>query len=149
MADVTLRVITKETLRSVIGLKVRDDQQGLVAPNAVSVAEAHFEEQAWFRAIYADDEAVGFIMLAHDAEEGVDFLWRMMIAEEAQGRGYGRQAMEVLIESTRRDRPQIEALVLSHLPFEGNAGPFYERMGFTYTGGKTGIEPLMRLGIAE
>ena len=36
---------------------------------ARSIAQAHFEEKAWYRAIYADERPVGFIMLYDDPEE--------------------------------------------------------------------------------
>src|SRR5215207_5106102 len=59
-ADTTLREITKETVREITRLDVGPDQQGLVAPNSVSIAEAYFEPKAWFRAIYSGEEPAGF-----------------------------------------------------------------------------------------
>lgn len=38
-------------------------QRNMVTDNAVSIAQAHFSENAWFRAVYADDTPIGFIML--------------------------------------------------------------------------------------
>ncbi|MDI9376254.1 MAG: GNAT family N-acetyltransferase, partial [Thermotogota bacterium] len=40
-----------------------ENQDKAVASNAVSIAQAHFAKNAWFRAIYAGDTMVGFIML--------------------------------------------------------------------------------------
>ncbi len=60
---VYLREITAETVRQITGLAVRSDQQRFVASNAISLAEALFAEEAWYRAIYLDDEPVGFVML--------------------------------------------------------------------------------------
>ncbi|MQA00561.1 MAG: GNAT family N-acetyltransferase [Dehalococcoidia bacterium] len=100
--DVMLRSVTKENVAEVLRLRVHARQEHLVAPNAVSIAEAYFEPAAWFQAIYAGDEPVGFIMVAHDAEEGTDYLWRMMVAGDAQGRGYGGAALRALIDYTRR-----------------------------------------------
>jgi diamine N-acetyltransferase len=37
-----------------------------VAPNAVSLSQALFSDEAWCRAIHADDEKGGFVMLAND-----------------------------------------------------------------------------------
>ncbi len=145
MSDVSLRPVTVESLDDVLALAVRPDQSHLVATNAKSIAQAHFDERAWFRAIYVDETAVGFLMVHHDVEDGVDFLWRMMIDEQHQGRGYGRQAMELLIEETREQRPHVRALMLSHLPLEGNAGLFYEGIGFTHTGNAIRDELVMRM----
>jgi diamine N-acetyltransferase len=64
--EVTLREITKENLGSILRLKVAPDQEQFVASNAVSLAEAHFEpELPYFRAIYAGDVPVGFLMLEY------------------------------------------------------------------------------------
>ncbi len=60
---VTLREITADTVRRVSLLDVGPGQDNLVAPNAFSIAQAHFAPEAWFRAIYADEEPVGFAML--------------------------------------------------------------------------------------
>ena len=62
-APVSLREITADTVRTICALRVTPAQERLVAPNAVSIAQAHFEPAAWFRAIYAGDEPVGFAML--------------------------------------------------------------------------------------
>ena len=59
---VTLREITCDTLREIFRLKVKPEQQKFVASNAVSIAQAHFHQAAWIRAIYADDTPVGFII---------------------------------------------------------------------------------------
>ena len=62
---VALKEITAETVRRITSLAVAEGQRGFVAPNAVCLAEALFWKEAWYRAIYSDDEPVGFVML-HD-----------------------------------------------------------------------------------
>ena len=52
--DVELREITSESVRAICELDVAADQRSFVAPNAVSIAEAHFTPGHWMRAIYAD-----------------------------------------------------------------------------------------------
>lgn len=64
---VTLREITADTVLAVVRLSVAESQQRFVAPNAVSLAQALFSPQAWYRAIHADDEIAGFVMLADDS----------------------------------------------------------------------------------
>ncbi|MBK7896786.1 MAG: GNAT family N-acetyltransferase [Candidatus Promineifilaceae bacterium] len=144
-AVVSLREITKETLRPFLKMKVAEPQQTMVANNAVSIAQAHFEPKAWFRGIYADETPVGFIMLFDDPEEPVYFLWRLMVAEEFQGMGYGRKAIAHLIDYVKT-RPHATELKVSHVKeVPGNPGPFYERLGFEYTGEEDGGELVMRL----
>lgn len=60
---VTLREITADTVRGITSLEVSEEQGKFGAPNGVSIAEAHFNEGAWFRAIYAGETLVGFVML--------------------------------------------------------------------------------------
>jgi len=132
-AIVSLREITKETVRSILILKVNDDQRNFVALNAVSIAEAYFEPKAWFRGIYADETAVGFVMLFDDAEKPEYYLWRYMIDGRFQGKGYGRQALHLLIEHVKT-RPNGTEMLLSYVPAEGSPEGFYAKLGFENTG---------------
>ena len=84
----SLREITKETVRSILKLKVAEGQEDLVGDNGNSLAQALFEEKAWYRGIYAGDEPVGFIMLSIDREKPEFYLWRFMIDAAQQGKGY-------------------------------------------------------------
>ena len=110
-AKVSLREVSAKTVRDICHLSVAPGQERFVAPNAVSIAEAYFCENAWFRAIYADETPVGFLMLYDDPQKPEYHLWRFMIAESHQGKGYARRAMELLIEHVR-GRPMAEELVL-------------------------------------
>jgi diamine N-acetyltransferase len=143
-SEITLREINSETVRTICDLNVREDQRGLVAPNAVSIAQAHFSDKAWFRAIYAEETPVGFIMLHDDAEKGEYFLWRMMIDARYQGMGFGRRAMEIFIDYVR-SRPGAKELLTSVVQEEGSAQGFYERIGFELTGAYEGEEAVMGL----
>lgn len=131
---ITLREITAETVRAICNLKVTAVQETFVAPNAVSIAQAYFErEAAWFRAIYADETPVGFVMVEDDPENKEYFLWRFMIDSRFQRKGYGGRAMEMVIAHVRT-RPGATEFYTSCVPAEGGPGPFYEKLGFTYTG---------------
>lgn len=128
---VTLREITKDNLWDVLRLSVTPQQERFVASNAISLAEAHFETKPpWYRAIYANDVAVGFLMLEYDESYN---LWRFMIGAQYQGRGYGREALEHLFVHVRT-LPGGNALYTSCVPGAGSPGPFYEKLGFVYTG---------------
>ena len=144
-AAVSLREIKRETLRPFLRMKVAESQERMVANNAVSIAQAHFEPKAWFRGIYADETPVGFIMLYDDPGEPVYFLWRLMVADEFQGMGYGRKAIAQLVEYVKT-RPNATELKVSHVPeLPGNPGPFYQKLGFEYTGEEDDGELVMRL----
>lgn len=135
---VTLREITPENAEAIFKLSVADSQKHLVASNERSIAQAHFEEAAWFRAIYADEEPVGFVMLhdetlrAEPREAGYLVVWRMMVDERFQGMGFGWEAMQLII-AYARTRPGVERLQTSWAQEEGNAGDFYRKLGFVPT----------------
>jgi diamine N-acetyltransferase len=144
MAEISLREVTKETARAVMRLEVDETQKGFVAPNSVSIAQAHFEPKAWFRAVYADDEPVGFVMTYEDPTEPEYFLWRFMIDRRHQAKGYGRRALELLVERVR-SLPNATHLLTSYVPGDGSPGPFYHRMGFVDTGEEDGDERITAL----
>jgi diamine N-acetyltransferase len=142
--EVTLREITEETLRAVLKLEVSDEQKRFVASNAVSIAQAHFSEHAWFRAIYAGDEPVGFVMLYLDQDTPLYGVWRFMVDKGHQHKGYGREAMRQVIEYAK-SLPQARELMVSYAPGDGNPSPFYEKLGFVDTGEMMGEEKVMKL----
>ena len=113
--------------------------RNMVADNVRSIAEAHFSPGAWMRAIYADNAPIGFIMThtGSDCEDGIDcpgvFLWRFMIAGTHQGKGYGRRALEKLIQHLKA--MGIPLLYTSCGQGEGSPEGFYRKLGFVPTGG--------------
>jgi diamine N-acetyltransferase len=77
--NIQLRQITKDTVREVCALEVRDDQKGNLAANALSIAQAHFEPSAVFRAVYRGEEPIGFIQWRNAEAPRGALLWRFMI----------------------------------------------------------------------
>lgn len=144
MPEVTLREITRETVWQIMDLEVAENQGHLVAPNSMSIAEAYFEPKAWFRAVYADDEPIGFIMLFDDSDTPKFYLWRMMIAGGQQHKGYGHRALELLVDYVRT-RPNATEITVGSIPGEGSPQAFYEGFGFVDTGEMKGGEVILRL----
>lgn len=138
-AKITFRKITGKTVRTICGLSVSEEQKKFVAPNALSIAQAYFAKSAWFRAIYAGETPVGFVMLAEVPRRGRHYLWRFMIDAKYQGNGYGRRALELVIKLLRRD-PKARALYLSVMRAKGSAEPLYRSFGFEFTGKTEGTE---------
>ena len=145
-AVISLRVLSEDTLRPILKLSdaMVSGQEMMVAPNAVSIAQAHFNNKAWFRGIYADDTPVGFVMLYDDSDKPMYFLWRLMITGPHQGKGFGRQAMLRLIEYVK-GQPGATELKASYMPIPGGPGPFYESLGFEPTGEMEGDEVVISL----
>jgi diamine N-acetyltransferase len=149
---VTLREITDETVVSIVKLSVAESQKGFVAPNAVSLAQALFSKEAWYRAIYAGDEPVGFVMLYDESlrtpppDAPSVGVWRFMVDERHQGRGIGRQALARVIEHVRA-KGVFSTLELSYVPGPGCPEPFYRSMGFRPTGRMDGDEVVLELAL--
>ncbi len=143
---VSLREVTSETVREICLLEVSEAQKHFVAPNALSIAQAYFEPKAWFRAIYADETPIGFLMLYDNPDEPEYFLWRFMVDARYQKLGFGKRAMDLLIDYVRT-RPGARALALSCHPGEDGPEPFYRRYGFSLTGRMLGVEAEMKLDL--
>ena len=149
---ITLKKITKLNLMSILQLKVKPEQRELVAPNAVSIAQAYFSRDAWFRAIYADKIPVGFVMISDTSlkysfnpnHRSAYIIWRFMIDANYQDKGFGKEAMKLIINHIRT-RPKTKEIFLTHSQSDGNAGKFYEKCGFEYTGSMIGDELVMSL----
>lgn len=146
-AVVTMREITKANLRDILRLKTTPYQEQFVATNAVSLAQAHFEEKAFYRAFYADETPVGFMMLEITPGSSEYYLWRFMIDQRYQKLGFGRQALQLIIDYVRA-QPGAKLLSLSYVKAEGGPQPFYERMGFKDTGEIEDDEYIMHLDLS-
>ena len=145
-AVVTLREITRENMWPVFDLTVGPEQAQNVAPNIQSIAEAHFSPVAWYRAIYADETPVGFVMLKDDPGKPEYYLWRFMIDARYQGKGFGQRALELIIEYVRT-RPGATELLLTFVPGPHSPAGFYRKLGFEETGRQRGAEWEMRLNL--
>ena len=102
MTKVGLKPITAYNWHTCIGLKVREEQADFLPSNLYSIAEAQFYPQAVPLAIYNEqDRMVGFVLYGVDVESGKWKIFRLMIDGAHQGKGYGRAAMEQVIERLR------------------------------------------------
>jgi diamine N-acetyltransferase len=146
--EVSLQEVTEETVRVVCQLSNTQTppKKNMVAPNAVSIAQAHFSEHAWFRAIYASDTPVGFVMLYDNPDEEEYFLWRLMVAEQHHGKGFGRRAIELLADYVRT-RPGAKELETSCAQGAGSPEGFYREVGFERNGKLLGKEVGMSLAL--
>ncbi len=149
---ISLREITDENREAVSALRVRSDQEQFVGGVADSIAEAAATPEAkpWYRAVYDGDEPVGFVMLSWDVTPapgiiGPWFLWRLLIDEHHQRRGYGRATL-IEIVSVIRAAGATELLTSYH-PGTGEPWPFYEKFGFVPTGDIEDGEIVLKLAL--
>ena len=126
---INLRDITKRNLISIIDLDVSEHQKDQVASNAVSIAQGHYSNSAWFKGIFNDDIAVGFVMLDLIIEKNKCFLWRFMIDKKYQGKGYGKIALTQVIDYVK-SLNVFDEIKTSYVPSENGAEGFYKNFGF-------------------
>jgi GNAT superfamily N-acetyltransferase len=108
-----------------------------MAQSFADAAEPEIEDGApvipWMRAVHADDEIVGFAMLAESRWPGEHpYLWRLLIDRRHQGRGIGTRAVGLIAERLRAEGH--ERLVVSWVRDLGGPEPFYLGLGFRLTG---------------
>lgn len=140
----TFREVTEDNWRAVAKLGLKEGQTGNLAANVWSLAEAAYSEDAWVRAIYADDTLVGMLMMAIWDPTEAYYIWRFMIDGKYQSLGYGRRGVEFAKQHIRQHNPNAKQLGVMSTPPEGkisdipakNVRPedspfkFYEKLGF-------------------
>lgn len=152
--SVTLKPVTAENWRALIKLKVREDQNGFVASNLYSIAEAQFgfeEGGHWdlypFGA-YVNDEPLGFAMYGFNIKHSrfQALIFRLMVDEKFQGRGYGRAIMQQVLDVLRADK-RVKNIGISYEPENEVARKLYASLGFVEPGGMIGDEVLAVLNL--
>jgi diamine N-acetyltransferase len=149
---VTLRKITDQNRAAVLALGVPPEQQRFVGSvqDALDDAADYLQAKPWYRAVYADEEPVGFVQLSWNVQPqppdiiGPWFLWKILIDRRHQGRGYGAEVIRQVAELIRAEG--ATELLTSYVPADDGPADFYRRQGFTPTGttDATG-EPMVRL----
>ena len=154
-----LKKINRQNVWQVARLKVKRTQVDYVASNIESILEAFATREeggvAEPFALYDGAALVGFAMIGYGDLPGEEnpaisagnyCLWRLMIDERWQGRGYGRQAIEKLIEYVRTfPCGPAEVFWLSYDPDNQKARKLYNGFGVMETGAMDGEEAIAAL----
>ena len=141
---VALVEVTRENVDAVCKLRVAERQERLVAPAAVTVAEAKCHGPgAFLRAITFEDRPVGLVWVQTD--EPVPYLVRYMVDTGWQGRGIGRRAVALVLDELRD--MGLDEVELSYVPSEDGAERFWLACGFQATGRMHGDEVLVRMDL--
>jgi diamine N-acetyltransferase len=142
MMTITLAQVNAENWENALQLSVHPDQLRFVAEYtpivAIGLAKALIRpyQMIWLPyAIYAADQLVGFLELAYKPEnEHQYWLFHFFIDQSQQGKGYGKQALEVLIQWVQENYPLCREIKLSVNPENVVAQQLYSRRGFEPTG---------------
>jgi len=157
---VRLEAINGANVWDILKLSVADDQREFVASNDISIIEAYTAITAHGHAfpfgIYHDDIPVGFLMVGFDVDDywtdapaiarGNYSLWRLMIDERYQHKGYGHEAVRLALEFIRTfPCGPADFCWLSFEPENEVARHLYESFGFACTGDFDGEELIAAL----
>jgi diamine N-acetyltransferase len=137
---VTLAEITDENREAVLAVRVAPEQERFVGSVLSALADAaeYPHARPCYRAVYAGSKPAGFVMMSWNVEPqppeivGPWFLWKLLIDERHQGRGYGREVVRQVAELVRAEG--ATELLTSYVPLDGGPAGFYKRLGFVPTG---------------
>ena len=137
-----IKPLERKHVRALYFMTIRPEQQDFVSPNGVTMAEAPFEPGSEVFSIWQDDTPVGLLAVidfSHpnaQLEPGEDptslYVWRLLVDEDHQKRGYGTFALNHA-KQMMRDRG-LTAIFITAVDKPGGAIPLYEGQGFVRTG---------------
>ncbi len=141
--------VTANNVWEILKLRVGEGQKSFVAGNDVSIIEAYTTitggGYAFPFGVYDGDTPVGFFMVGFGTDEYWENppeiaknnynLWRLMIDERYQNRGYGKETMKLALDFIRTQPcGKAEYCWLSYEPENEVARRLYHSFGFRETG---------------
>ena len=147
--------INRKNVWEILKLRVSESQKEFVAANDVSIIEAYTTVTAngfaFSFGIYDGKTPVGFMMIGYDSadywEDTPDIarenysLWRLMIDENYQKKGFGREAVGLGLDFIKSfPCGKSEYCWLSYEPENEVARQLYRSFGFVETGDMVGGE---------
>jgi len=130
---INFREIDRNNIWDILKLKVTEEQMHFVATNAVSIAQAKAQPECVPLAIYDGETPVGFVMYCLDLEEKEYCIYRLMVDSRYQRKGYGRDALQKIIDKIKEDKDHHKILI-SFEPNNSVAKNLYISMGFVPDG---------------
>ena len=145
-----LRPITEDNFIDAFNLRLAPGQEEFVSHPVRSLAQAYvYRDQCRPFGICADGRMVGYVMVIYDYDIPEYDIWHMMIDEKEQGRGYGSEALDLVIDYIRT-KPFGDSSRVALTCNKNNLAALrlYEKKGFSPTGNADGdeIELMMTVG---
>ena len=133
---VELRKITEDNFIDAFKLKLAPGQDNFVSHPIRSLAQAYvYRDQCQPFGIYTEDKMIGYVMVIYDYDVPEYDIWHMMIDESEQGRGYGNETLDRVIDYIRTkpfgDSDRVALTCNKQNPI---ARKLYESKGFCTTG---------------
>ena len=152
---IRLEMISGKNVWDILKLRVSEAQRSFVASNDISIIEAYIAQiengHAFPFGIYDYETPVGFCMIGYGADDSwTDApaiakdsynIWRLMIDERFQGKGFGKEAMNRILDFIKTEPcGSAETCWLSYEPENTVAKNLYRSFGFQETGDWDGNE---------
>ncbi|GAA0343082.1 GNAT family N-acetyltransferase [Bacillus carboniphilus] len=132
--QISLRKIDLTNWEDAISLKVHTEQQSFIASNLYSIAEVQFLKNFQAMGVYHNEEMIGFAMFGIDPDDGNYWIYRLMIDERFQGKGYGSEAVNCVIETIRQLKDEgHDRIMIGYHPENDGAKFAYKKAGFVET----------------
>ena len=131
-----LKSITENNFLDAFDLKLAPGQERFVSHPIRSLAQAYvYREQCRPFGIYAEGKMIGYVMVIYDRDVPEYDIWHMMIDESMQGRGYGSEALDQVMEYIRtKPFGDADRVALTCSKNNARARKLYESRGFSATG---------------
>ena len=140
MGDLGLKLveINKDNWLRTVLLTTNEDAKAtvvekFVASNALSIVQSIYETGWIVKGIEVDDKVIGFAMYGLDEDTKNYWICRLMIDHKCQGKGYGREAIQLILDEMKQ-LDGCETIYLSTEPDNEVAIKLYESFGFQKTG---------------
>ena len=133
---VELRPITEDNFIDAFNLRLAPGQERFVSHPIRSLAQAYvYRDQCQPFGICADGRMVGYVMVIYDYDVPEYDIWHMMIDESMQGRGFGGEALNRVIEYIKaKPFGDSNRVALTCNRDNAAARRLYEKKGFSATG---------------
>lgn len=146
-----LRKITEENFIDAFNLKLAPEQERFVSHPIRSLAQAYvYREQCQPFGIYEGQTMVGYVMVIYDYDVPEYDIWHMMIEQAEQGKGYGKAALDRVLDYIREKPFGFSNRVTLTCNKENiRALTMYKSKGFAETGVTDGEEIELSLMIRQ
>lgn len=137
-----LKAITEDNFMDAFSLKLAPEQERFVSHPIRSLAQAYvYRAQCQPFGIYEDDRMVGYVMVIYDYDIPEYDIWHMMIDQAEQGKGYGKTALDRVLDYIKtKPFGSSERVTLTCNKENLRALNLYKCKGFTETGAEDGDE---------
>ena len=145
---IKLKMVDETTFDQVIELSLAEQDKRRVASNVYSLAQAWLlreKHQVFPHAIISGETVVGFLLLTKDRDKKEYYVWRLMIDQNYQNRGYGKEAMRWVIQIAQAD-PECHRLRVAYVMGNHRMRGILDSLEFK-SSGPSGNEIVMTLDV--